>query len=140
MSARSCGLGARAVVLASCAMLLAGGIWKTPGLGSWLLSAIIAIFVVVSPGIAALLYLTPTILAQRRDHPQRRAIVAVNLFFGWTLVGWALALGWSIVARKSPALDAGRKVGIREAAVSPTAVKDGVDRVLRRPTSLGVRA
>ena len=107
MVARSCVVGARAVVLASCAMLLAGGIWNTPGLGSGLLSALIATCVVVIPGIAALLYLTPTIVAQRRDHPQKRAIVAVNLFFGWTLAGWALALGWSIVARKSPPLQAG---------------------------------
>ena len=140
MCARSCVVGARAVALASCAMLLAGGIWKAPGLGSGLLSALIATFVVVSPGIAALLYLTPTIIAQRRDHPQKRAIVAVNLFFGWTFAGWALALGWSIVARKSPTLVAGRRVGVREAAVTPAAVEDGVDRVLRRPTSLAVRA
>src|SRR5215212_3777599 len=130
MSARSCAVGARAVVLASCAMLLAGGIWKTPGLGSGLLSALIATFVMVSPGIAALLYLTPTIVAQRRDHPQKRALVAVNLFFGWTFAGWALALGWSIVPRRSPGLAGRSPVGIREAA----AVKDGDDRVLRRPT------
>ena len=140
MSARSCVVGARAVVLASCAMLLAGGIWNTPGLGSGLLSAVIATCVVVSPGIAALLYLTPTIVAQRRDHPQKRAIVAVNLFFGWTFAGWVMALGWSVVSRKNPALDAGRsKVGIREAAVIPAVIKDGDDRALRRPTSLAVR-
>ena len=139
MSARSGVVGARAVVLASCAMLLAGSIWNAPGLGSGVLSALIATFVMASPGIAALLYLTPTIVAQRCDHPQIRAIVAVNLFFGWTLAGWALALGWSIVARKS-ALDAGRNaVGIREAAVIPAATKGGNDRVLRGPTSLAVR-
>ena len=134
MSARSCVVGARAVVLASCATLLAGGIWNTPGLGSGLLSALIATCVVVSPGIAALLYLTPTIVAQRRVHPHKRAIVAVNLLFGWTFAGWALALGWSIAPRKSPALDAGRKsVGVREATVIPGAVKDGDDRVLSSP-------
>ena len=122
-------------------MLLAAGIWNTPGLGSGLLSALIATFVVVSPGIAALLYLTPTIVAQRRDHPQKRAIVAVNLFFGWTFAGWALALGWSIVARKSPALDGGRNaVGVREAAAIPAADKENDDRIVRRPTALTVRA
>ena len=135
MSARSLVVGARAVVLASCFMLLAGGIWNTPGLGSGLLSALIATYVVVSPGIAALLYLTPTIVAQRRNHPQKRAIVAVNLLFGWTFAGWALALVWSVVSRKSRASDAGHNaVGIREAAVIP-----GDDRALRGPTSLAVR-
>ena len=85
-------------------MLLAGSIWKTPGLGSGLLSSLIATFVVVSPGIAALLYFTPTVVAQHRDHPQKRAIVAVNLFFGWTFAGWALALGWSIAPRRNQTL------------------------------------
>src|SRR5829696_10141182 len=84
MCARSCFVGGKALVLASCAMLLAGSIWKTPGLGSGLLSVLIATFVVVSPGIAALLYVAPTVVAQHRDHPQKRAIVAVNLFFGCT--------------------------------------------------------
>ena len=117
-------------------MLLAGGIWNTPGLGSGLLSTLVATFVVVSPGIAALLYLTPTIVAQRRDHPQKKAIVGINLFFGWTFAGWVLALAWSIASRK-PALDARHTlVGIREAA----AAKVGDARVLRSPTSLAVRA
>jgi len=68
------------------------------------LSSLIATFVVVSPGIAALLYFTPTVVAQHRDHPQKRAIVAVNLFFGWTFAGWALALGWSIAPRRNQTL------------------------------------
>ena len=122
-------VGRSAVVLAPCGMLLAGGIWKAPGLGSGLCSTLIATFVVGTPGIAALLYLTPTIIAQRRDHPQKRAIVAVNLFFGWTFVGWALALGWSILADKGPGIAA----GIREAAVIPAAAKEAATSLNIRP-------
>jgi hypothetical protein len=60
-----------------------------------------ATLVVASFGIAVLLYLTPTLVAQRRGHPQIPAILAVNLALGWTFVGWALALAWSIVAGTS---------------------------------------
>ncbi|RLU96832.1 hypothetical protein CTZ27_17725 [Streptomyces griseocarneus] len=37
-------------------------------------------------------YFTPSVVAFRRRHPRRRLILAINLVFGATLIGWAVAL------------------------------------------------
>ena len=44
------------------------------------------------------LYFTPTLLAIYRRHPSGGGIAVVNLFLGWTLVGWVAALAWSLSA------------------------------------------
>lgn len=41
-------------------------------------------------------YWIPTIIAVRRKHESKMAIVFVNLFFGWTFVGWVLSLIWAL--------------------------------------------
>lgn len=40
-------------------------------------------------------YLMPWINAYMRGHRNTTSILAVNVFLGWTLVGWVLALAWS---------------------------------------------
>lgn len=51
------------------------------GLGIWLMIAI---------GIVA--YWIPTIVASRRKTVNAGGVFVVNLFFGWTLLGWVVAL------------------------------------------------
>lgn len=41
-------------------------------------------------------YLLPAFLAYQRAHPQRHAIFLINLFLGWTAIGWIGALVWSV--------------------------------------------
>lgn len=41
------------------------------------------------------LYFLPAIVAFSRKHNSRVAILAVNFFFGWSLVGWIVALIWA---------------------------------------------
>jgi len=41
-----------------------------------------------------LIYFTPTIIAVVRKHHQPVGIV--NLFLGWTFIGWVVALVWSL--------------------------------------------
>jgi energy-coupling factor transporter transmembrane protein EcfT len=41
-------------------------------------------------------YWIPTILAFVRNHPSRGGIAALNFFFGWTFLGWVVALAWSL--------------------------------------------
>jgi hypothetical protein len=43
-----------------------------------------------------LIYWMPTIVALARQSSSRGAIAALNLFFGWTVLGWIVALVWSI--------------------------------------------
>lgn len=52
-------------------------------------------------------YLLPTIVASSRHHRQAVAIFLLNLFLGWTFVGWVIALVWSATAdvQQRPARD-----------------------------------
>lgn len=43
--------------------------------------------------IALAVYFLPIIVAARRSHRQAGMVFVINLFLGWTLVGWVVALG-----------------------------------------------
>jgi hypothetical protein len=45
----------------------------------------------------AIMYLTPSIVAIIKKHPQKIPILALNILLGWTLVGWAGALVWALI-------------------------------------------
>ena len=47
------------------------------------------------------LYFLPAIVAQARGHRQNNAITIVNLFLGWTLLGWVLSLAWACMDEKA---------------------------------------
>lgn len=44
------------------------------------------------------LYFAPSAIASGRGHPNAAAIFALNLFLGWTLLGWVAALVWGLTA------------------------------------------
>lgn len=46
--------------------------------------------------ILGLLYFVPSVMALLRGHPYTRIIVTLNIFIGWTFVGWLACLVWSI--------------------------------------------
>jgi hypothetical protein len=48
-------------------------------------------------GILCLLYFLPTFVAIERKHPNTPPIFLLNLFFGWTLIGWVWALCWALM-------------------------------------------
>lgn len=45
------------------------------------------------------LYFLPAIIAARRHHRNKTPIFLLNLFLGWTLIGWVGALVWSTTAQ-----------------------------------------
>jgi Superinfection immunity protein len=45
-----------------------------------------------------LIYLLPTLIAYSREHPRRAEIVVVNIFLGWTLIGWIAVFLWAALA------------------------------------------
>ena len=45
----------------------------------------------------ALLYFLPTIVAAGRGHGIA-LILVLNLFFGWTVIGWFILLLWALVS------------------------------------------
>jgi hypothetical protein len=44
-------------------------------------------------------YFAPTIIACSRGHKNLAPIVVVNVFLGWTFIGWVVALCWSFTSQ-----------------------------------------
>ncbi len=44
------------------------------------------------------LYFAPSIVADRRGKRNVGAIFVLNLFLGWTFIGWVIALVWACTA------------------------------------------
>jgi len=47
-------------------------------------------------GFSFLLYFLPSILALARSKRDTMAIVLLNFFLGWTMIGWIVALVWAV--------------------------------------------
>lgn len=45
------------------------------------------------------LYMLPALIALMRSHVNSTPIVIVNLFFGWTILGWIVCLAWAFSAQ-----------------------------------------
>ena len=48
---------------------------------------------------ALALYFLPTLIASGRNLHSRFGILLLNLFLGWTFIGWVAALLWAVTAR-----------------------------------------
>lgn len=48
--------------------------------------------------IVGIIYIVPSIVAFRRNHPNRWIILVINVAFGGTLIGWGVALVWALRA------------------------------------------
>jgi cytochrome c biogenesis protein CcdA len=46
--------------------------------------------------VGAVMYFLPSIVAAQRSHHNATAIVVVNFFLGWTVIGWITALVWAV--------------------------------------------
>ncbi|NBX53217.1 MAG: superinfection immunity protein [Proteobacteria bacterium] len=47
-----------------------------------------------------LVYFLPFIISLSRKHKDSTAIFVLNLFLGWTFVGWVVALIWAVKSFK----------------------------------------
>ena len=52
------------------------------------------------------IYFLPAMVAHSRKHRNKLAIVILNIFLGWTFVGWVIALVWSCTANTQSATNA----------------------------------
>jgi hypothetical protein len=48
--------------------------------------------------IVGIIYIMPSIVAFRRNHPNRWIILVINVAFGGTIIGWGIALVWAMRA------------------------------------------
>ena len=51
--------------------------------------------------VALALYFVPSFVAVNRNKRNKNAIFALNLLLGWTVVGWVVALVWSLMHERS---------------------------------------
>ncbi len=47
-----------------------------------------------------ILYFVPTLVARFRGLETVRGIGVVNLFLGWTFIGWVVALAWALTGKR----------------------------------------
>jgi hypothetical protein len=52
--------------------------------------------------ISFVFYWIPTVVAVVRHVPNMASVVVINLFLGWTLIGWVVALAMSVRSRPDP--------------------------------------
>jgi len=65
----------------------------------WLVAGVIA------------LYFAPSVVAFNRNHTSRWGVLVINLFLGWTFIGWVGALAWAVSGKYPPAENAREVVG-----------------------------
>jgi hypothetical protein len=63
---------------------------------------------ILAIGFIAFVYFFPTFVAFFRSKRDTLAIFVLNLFLGWTLVGWVICLTWSLVKDRGTVA---RKIG-----------------------------
>jgi hypothetical protein len=49
--------------------------------------------------IAGLIYFIPSFIAHGRGHSSKGGIIALNVFLGWTALGWIGALVWAFTGQ-----------------------------------------
>ena len=72
--------------------------------------------------IALVAYFIPTLVANTRRHNNQMAIIMLNLFAGWTFIGWVAALVWACTSdiNKAPRRGWDRPTSIKENRPPPT--------------------
>jgi cytochrome c oxidase assembly factor CtaG len=45
--------------------------------------------------VVLIIYMLPTLIAYSREHPWRHELAIINIFLGWTLIGWVVVFLWA---------------------------------------------
>ena len=56
---------------------------------------LVIVLLIVAIVLGALFYFLPSIVAFKRNHANKTAILMLNIFLGWSLVGWVISLVWA---------------------------------------------
>lgn len=62
----------------------------------------LALFITVGFLALVFIYFIPTIIAVRRKKTNLAAIMVMNIFLGWILIGWVVALVWALSVDAQP--------------------------------------
>ena len=58
------------------------------------------IIVLILGAIGLTFYFVPTLVAMSRNTKRIGGIIVVNIFLGWTLLGWVGAFVWAVIEQK----------------------------------------
>ncbi|HEY1965614.1 MAG TPA: superinfection immunity protein [Acidobacteriaceae bacterium] len=92
-----------------------------------MLSAFVALGTLAGIAFSLALFFLPALVAKSRKHPNRLAIFLVNLFFGWTFVGWMIALVWAFTRPAAPVFYAPVYPMVRVPSHHPAVANSAVD-------------
>lgn len=53
-----------------------------------------SIYYIFISGCLFTIYMKPTMSASEKNHPQKGAVMWLNILFGWTIIGWIVLLIW----------------------------------------------
>ncbi|MCK1389004.1 superinfection immunity protein [Bradyrhizobium sp. 21] len=71
------------------------------------------VFIAIFFLIIGIIYIAPSIVAFRRNHPNRWIILIVNVAFGGTIIGWGIAMVWAMrAAHRIGAMGSGGESGL----------------------------
>lgn len=63
-------------------------------------SGVSGLLMVIIPVILFLsVYFIPTFIAIKSKHINKTGIILLNIFLGWSFVGWVIALIWSVMKK-----------------------------------------
>jgi hypothetical protein len=63
---------------------------------------LLVLVMLIGLAFAICLYCLPSFIAWVRKAPNFGVIVAINLLFGWTFIGWCAAAAFAMVDRRAP--------------------------------------
>lgn len=63
--------------------------------------------------VGVIIYFLPAFNAYSKKHRSRSGILALNLFLGWTVLGWIVALAWSGSGAKDDPVAPSAKTHVR---------------------------
>jgi hypothetical protein len=91
-----------------------------------MLSAFVALGTLVGFAFALALLFLPTLVAKSRNHPKTLPIFLVNLFFGWTFIGWVISFVWACMRPTQPVLYAPVYPAVMASSHPPAAANSAV--------------
>ena len=68
-------------------------------------------------GLFALVYFLPSLVALGRRNPDINSVFLINLWLGWTIIGWITAIGWALDRRRQSVATVPARSSLRLTAI-----------------------
>lgn len=70
----------------------------------------VVLYALLGVALVLLVYFIPAIVANKKNHDSYVGILLLNIFLGWSLIGWVVALVWAVTKpQAAPSVQAKEK-------------------------------